>query len=493
MTIEAANLLFILGESHAPRLLGALGNPFIKTPNLDRLADSGLLFESAYCASPLCVPARAAIATGRFPHETGFWESSMAFDGSCSSWMKQLRDAGYTTVGIGKMHFRSDDDDNGFSRFIETMHIADGVGDLVGALRYDGSEPAYRGLWELWTSRYGAGDAGPYRQYDERIVTSAIDWLRREAPARGAPWALSVHFIAAHAPFVVPAKYLALYDPAELPLPTCFRQGQRRHPAIEHFRKIMCHDDLTIDHVQLVRAAYFATISYLDHLVGRLLQALDDFGLADSTRIVYTSDHGFSCGDHDLFGLFHLYEESLGVPLIMAGPGINPRSRLAEPVSHVDLYPTLLEAGGLSRAEHDQVYSGRSLWPLIEGRAQEPKPVFAEYHGCCSPAGGFVLRDGALKLVYFVGMRPQLFDLAADPDEARDLAAEAGCEKLVDGMMQRLRARVDPEAIDAKAKKAQRALIEAHGGKKAVLREKGGFSYSPPPGMHWREMNPDRD
>ena len=138
MSPQPSNLLFILGESHAPGLLGALGNPFIHTPYLDKLAARGLLFENAYCASPLCVPARAALATGRFPHDTGFWDSSMAYDGSTGSWMKRLREAGYESVGIGKMHFRSDADDNGFSRYIETMHIADGIGDLISALRYNG-------------------------------------------------------------------------------------------------------------------------------------------------------------------------------------------------------------------------------------------------------------------------------------------------------------------------------------------------------------------
>lgn len=492
MNRQPANLLFILGESHAPHLLGAVGNPFIKTPNLDRLAAGGLLFETAYCASPLCVPARAAIATGRFPHETGFWESSTAFDGSRMSWMRRLREAGYETVGIGKMHFRSDDDDNGFSRFIETMHIADGVGDLVGALRYDGSEPSYQGLWDLWTSQYGAGDAGPYRRYDERIIERSIDWMKTEA-AGDSPWALSVHFIAAHAPFVVPGEYLALYDPDDLPLPIRFRQAQRpRHPAVEHLREIMCHaDDVSIDHVQKIRAAYFATITYLDTLVGRLLAALDELGLSESTRIVYTSDHGFSCGDHYLFGLFHFYEESLKVPLIMAGPGIPRGTRLAEPVSHVDLYPTILEACGVPLTAEERAGSNRSLWPLIDGDEHELEPVFAEYHGCGTASGGFVLRDGPLKLVYFVGLPPQLFDLAADPDEANDLGEDPRNAPLVDGMMRKLRAQIDPEAIDKQAKRAQRELIEAHGGKETVLREKGGFSYSPPPGMHWRELNPD--
>ena len=172
-----ANLLFILGESHAPGLLGSAGHPVIRTPNLDALANRGTRFSAAYCASPLCVPARAAIATGLYPHQSGYWDSSMAYDGRHTSWMHRLRDADYTTAGIGKMHFRSDDDDVGFDQHVETMHIAEGIGDLVSALRHEGTEPSYQGLWDIWTSRYGAGDDSPYRQYDERIAAAAENWL----------------------------------------------------------------------------------------------------------------------------------------------------------------------------------------------------------------------------------------------------------------------------------------------------------------------------
>ncbi|UCH40636.1 MAG: sulfatase-like hydrolase/transferase, partial [Gammaproteobacteria bacterium] len=355
MSVEPANLLFILGESHAPDLLGALGNPYIHTPNLDRLARRGTLFESAHCASPLCVPARAALASGRFPHQTGYWDSSLAFDGRFDSWMKRVREAGYHTVGIGKMHFRSDADDNGFSEFRETMHIAEGKGDLVSALRFEQAEPAYPGLWDLWTRQYGAGDADPYRQYDERIIAEATGWLRSEAARGERPWALSVHTIAAHAPFTVPREYLELYDPERIPPPVRFGGDERpRHPSIEHLRRIVCHEyGYSLQQVQQIRAAYFATVSYLDALIGRLLDTLEALGLSESTRVVYTSDHGFSCGDHYIFGLFHLLQESLGVPLIMAGPDVPEGCTSSVPVSHVDLYPTLLESCGVALDERD--------------------------------------------------------------------------------------------------------------------------------------------
>ncbi len=486
------NILFILGESHAPDVLGATGDPVIQTPNLDMLAQSGTVFRNAYCASPLCVPSRAAIATGRYPHESGYWDSSMAYDGAHPSWMHRLRAAGYHTAGMGKMHFRSDSDDVGFAEQTETMQIAEGIGDLVSALRHEGTEPSYQGLWDIWTSRYGAGDDSPYRHYDERIAGAAENWLAN-APA-DAPWSLSVHFISAHAPFVTPQAFFDLYGPQDVPPPVRFGQGERPdHPSIAHLRKIVPHDaDIPLADVQALRAAYYATVSYLDALIGRVLTALKASGQAENTLIVYTSDHGFSLGDHFIFGLFHMFEEALKVPLIMAGPGVRRGVQLEAAVSHVDLYPTLVEAAGQSAAALPSDLQGKSLWPVLSGTAPDRGPVFAEYHGTATQSGGYVLRDGPMKLIHFVDMPAQLFNLAVDPEEATNLAEDADHAETLERMMALLLARVDPVAVDAAAKAAQRALIDAHGGKAAVMRKMGGFSYSPPPGVRWQDMDGNR-
>jgi choline-sulfatase len=491
MTVEPTNLLFILGESHAPDLLGALGNAHIHTPNLDRLARRGTLFDSAYCASPLCVPARAAIATGRFPHQTEYWDSSLAFDGRVDSWMKRLREAGYRSIGMGKMHFRSDSDDNGYDDFCETMQIADGIGDLVSALRWEHTEPSYPGLWDLWTRQYGIGDEDHYRRYDERIIERAIEWLRHEAHQGTRPWALSVHTIAAHAPFVVPREYRDLYDPATLPPLIRFSKAERpQHPSIEHLRRMIGQEyNCSLEQAQEIRAAYFATVTYLDALIGRLLDTLESEGLTETTRIVYTSDHGFSCGDHYIFGLFHLLEESLGVPLIMAGPDVPAGQHLSVPVSHVDLYPTLLESCGVPLEKRESDLYGESLWRLFDS-AQKRKPLVAEYHGCCTLDAGYVVRDGDYKLIYFVDMAPQLYNLATDPEESDNLANRE--PQTLTRLLELLNGWVDPEAQDQRAKAAQRDLIEQHGGKQKVLEKMGGFSYSPPPGHSWQDLSANR-
>jgi choline-sulfatase len=224
-------------------------------------------------------------------------------------------------------------------------------------------------------------------------------------------------------------------------------------------------------------------------LVGRVLDALDAQGLAEDTLVIYTSDHGFSLGDHYIFGLFHMLEESLKVPLIMAGPGVPENTRMETPVSHTDLYPTILEACDIPLNEDERKIGGQSLWPLIDGHGQAGKIIFAEYHGTATRSGGYVVRDGNYKLIHFVGLAPQLYDLSVDREEARNLAEEAQFAPVLAELMRKLNDIVDPVEVDKRAKDDQRKLIEAHGGDEQVMREMGGFSYSPPPGMSWKSMN----
>lgn len=479
------NILFILGESHAADLIAATGHPLISTPNLDRLVARGTVFDAAYCASPLCVPARAALATGRYPHETGYWDSSLAWDGRVRGWMHGLRDAGYHTRGMGKMHFRRDGDDYGFCQVEETMHIADGLGDLVSALRHEGREPAYPGLWDVWTRTGGVDAANPYRLYDARIAAAAERALG-EVSGQDDPWAMSVHFIAAHAPFVTPPEFAEMYRAEDMSPPRRFAQEERPdHPSATHLRRIVPHDpDIPVGAVQAMRAANYATVSYLDHLVGRVLDALEASGQAEETLVIYTSDHGFGLGDHYLFGLFHLYEEALRVPLIIAGPGVPEGRRVRVPVSHVDLCPTILRAAGAE----DAGGLGRDLWPILTGEASDRGPVFAEYHGTGTTDGGFVLRDGAMKLIHFENQPPQMFDLAADPEEGCNLATDRAYAGALLALQARLSRIVDTGAVDTAAKADQAALIARHGGRERVLRDMAGFAYSPPPGLSWREV-----
>ncbi len=484
-----ANLLMFVGESHNRALVGAAGHPVIRTPTLDGLAARGALFKNTYCTSPICVPARASLATGLYPHQNRYWENSIALDGRTPTWMKRARAAGSRVAGVGKFHFRNGEDDNGFSEEIAAMHIAEGEGELIGLLRGSDEEPVRGGLWDLYTRRTGVGEETSYQAYDRRITAHSIDWIRARAARADRPWALCVHYVSAHAPYTVPQDLFDLYPLDRMPMPVQFRIGDRPdHPAVRHLRHILGQPD-AIDETLLrtLAACYFATITHLDREIGRVLAALSEAGLAEDTRVVYTADHGYSHGNHFILGLFNLYEHSVGVPLIMAGPDI-PAGRVVEQItSHVDLFPTLLEGLGVVATAEDARLPGVSLWPAIAGHESE-RVGFAEYHALGSRTGAFMLREGTDKLVYHVGLPPQLFDLAADPEETRDLVAEGRGHDRATALERRLRSILDPEAVDRQAKADQRARAAELGGTAEILRRRSGFVYSPPPGEDWRTV-----
>jgi choline-sulfatase len=219
MTVQS-NLLFFMSDNHNRDVAGCYGHPLVKTPNIDRIAAAGVRFDNAYCASPLCCPSRAAVATGRFPHQTGYWDNALAYDGKIASWMHRLRDAGYDVVSVGKLHFRSGEDDNGFSEEILPMHILDGKGSVQTFLRaYDGEPACTTGKrWELYFKRSGVGSTH-YQEYDQDITRNAIAWLERNAKKSGRPWALFVSYISPHPPFTVPKRLYDLYPLDQMPLP----------------------------------------------------------------------------------------------------------------------------------------------------------------------------------------------------------------------------------------------------------------------------------
>jgi choline-sulfatase len=480
---EQPNLVFFMSDSHHQNALGCYGHPVARTPHLDRLAARGARFTTAYCATPLCCPSRAAIATGRFPHQTGYWDNVLAYDGRFPSWMKRLRDQGANVVSIGKLHYRSEDDDAGFSREIQPMHLLDGVGGLVGLLRWNDEEPRRTGHFEMYVNESGPGTSS-YIDYDRSITAHSVEWLREHGAPALEPWALFISFACPHPPFQVEQRLFDLYDPAAIPLPAQWRPEDRpKHPAVDTLREKMgfgaIDDEATL---RRVLHAYLAIVSHLDEQIGPVLDALDELGLTGRTRIIYTSDHGEAVGHYGLLGKCTLYETSMAVPLIMAGPGIAAGRVVAQLVSHVDLFPTILASFGVAPAAEDRDLRGQSMWPALEGERWR-RQIFGEYHGTGSRVASYMLRDGADKLIYHAGFPPQLFDLAADPDETNDLAGAEPAR--VARLEAALREILDPEATDARAKADQQAMVERVGGNDAI-RKRGAFPFTPPPGTHAR-------
>jgi choline-sulfatase len=472
-----ANLVIFLSDNHNRALAGCYGHPQATTPNLDRIAGRGVRFTDAYAASPLCCPARAALATGRFPHQTGYWDNAIVYDGRVASWMRRLREQGHTVTSIGKLHFRSTEDDNGFSEELLPMHILNGRGGVHMLLRGFDEEHPNRGQWELYMERSGVGSA-PYQGFDLQITETARRWLQEHGRGHARPWVLFVSYPSPHPPFAVPERLYGLHPEDAVDLPRRYRPEQRaEHPAVAHLRHIMGTRAITDERaVRRITAGYLGLVAHLDEQIGLVLATLEEAGLLASTRVLYTSDHGDLYGEHGLLGKSCMYEGSIGVPLLISGPGIPAGGVSAEIASHVDLFPTIAETVGAELAPEDEDLPGRSLWPALQGE-ERARIGFAEYHATGSKSGVFMLRKGRHKLVYYVGMPPQLFDLENDPGESEELVQPAITRELE----AELRAICDPEAVDAAAKAAQRAKAEFWGGKEAIAAE-GSLVFTPPPG-----------
>lgn len=478
--VTPANLLILMSDEHCRQAAGCYGHPLVHTPNLDRLAHRGTRFTSAYTTVPLCVPARAAFATGKYNHQVGFWDNGDPYDGSIPSWHHHLRARGHHVASIGKLHFRSRDDDNGFSEELLSMHVKDGIGDVLGFIR---DELPLRDMsWKM--ARFAGCGESSYTHYDREIAARAQVWLHEEAPKHGdRPWVLFVSLVCPHFPLTAPPEhYYRYYNDPALPWPKQYARDERPdHPYITDYASGFPYDDYfeTDDDVRRAVAGYYGLCSFMDEQVGKVLQALDDTGLAASTRVMYLSDHGDNLGARGLWGKSTFYEESAGVPLIIAGPGIPDGHVSATPVSHVDTYPFILDSVGENDPALRRGYPGTSLYELLRS-PDEQREVLCEYHGMGSRVGAFMLRFGRYKYIHYVGYPPQLFDLADDPEELTDLAGHPGSAALLAEGEARLRAIVDPEEVDARARERQQHLLARYGGREAV-KALGDLGFSPPP------------
>jgi len=471
------NLLILMSDEHNPKILGAGGHAMVKTPHLDALAARGTRFTTAYCTTPVCVPARASFATGLYVHQHRYWDNADPYEGRVPSWHHVLRSRGHTASAIGKLHFRSHADDHGFSEEIETMHVVEAVGDLMGLVRDE--LPTRKGSWKM-ANMAGPG-LSPYNRYDLDITACAEAWLETAArQPSDRPWVLFVSFVAPHFPLKVPEAFFNLYPQDRIPLPKLYGKAQRPdHPFLKDYARSFNYDDYFDDaKLRVALAGYFGLVSFMDANVGRILAALERSGLASDTNVIYTSDHGDNLGSRGLWGKSTMYEESVGVPLILAGPDI-PSGRVTDiPASHIDFHPTVLEAVGLTP---DPAMPGTSLFGLTRSGAPR-RDILAEYHGMGSRTAAYMVRFGRYKYVHYVLYRPQLFDLQSDPEELRDLADDPASAPVLAEGEARLRALLDPEAVDVLAKARQAEQLSRHGGREAVI-ARGDLGFSPPPGQ----------
>lgn len=470
--MPASNVIVIMADEHSRNIMGCAAHPLVQTPNIDALAARGTRFTNAYTPSPLCVPARSAFATGREVHEIGAWCNACAYTGEPESWHERLRETGHHVRSIGKLHFRgADGDDNGFSVSDIPMNIVGGVGDALGLIR---DRNVTRGAADKMAGLAGPGTSH-YLSYDRDISSRAQVWLREEAGNLSEkPWVLFVSFVSPHFPLTAPPEHFYRYDQAKIAMPKLYAEAERpNHPYLQDYRATFAyHEHFKTDaDVKRALAGYLGLVSFIDEQVGHLMNSLEAAGLSDSTRVIYTSDHGDNMGTRGLWGKSNMYEESVGIPLIVCGPGI-PVGTNHKPRSLIDVSRFILESAG----EEKDGFGNVDLF------ADDEPPVISQYHGTGSRSAAYMVRMGRWKYVYYALYPAQLFDLETDPEELSDLAGDEACSVELEACRSALFTRLHPDAVHAQALSDQQKRIDSFGGVQAIL-DRGDFGFSPPPGV----------
>jgi choline-sulfatase len=459
VTEARPDILLIMADQLPAAALPAYGHPVVHAPHLSRLAARGAVFDAAYCASPLCAPSRFAMLTGQPPSAIEAFDNAAELPAATPTVTHLLRAAGYRTVLSGKMHFVGPDQLHGFERRLTTDVYPAGF-DWTPDWRSTERAGWYHSARDLRAA--AVREAALQTDFDDEAGFRAVQELRHHAATAGdQPLFLVASFTNPHDPWEVRRAHWDRYADAEIPAPAV--PTLPLDEADPHSRRLRAMygaeaDPLDASELPRVRRAYFAAISYLDDRVGELLDTLEATGRADRTLVLFTSDHGEMLGERGLWFKMSFFDGSARVPLIAAGPGIAPQ-RVAEPVSQLDLAPTLTALAGAADADVPLV--GTSLWPRLTGAGPAPDAVVAEYlaEGVHAPA--VMLRRGRHKLIRCPGDPDQLYDLAADPHELRNLADDPMNAQVADALGAEVDARWDLDALHARvlASQARRRVV----------------------------------
>ncbi len=474
------NLLILFTDQHNKHMLGAYGNKAVRTPNLDSIAEKGALFTDAYTSCPLCAPARASLACGDYASRHGYFDNALAYDGECRSWAGKLEEYGIHTTTIGKLHYKSDSPKTGFLDQRIPLHIKNGVGDVYGEIRdKEITRPQFRDA--LYEAKSGETD---YIRFDREVARRAAAFLKDEAPSRKEPFVLMADFVSPHFPLAAPEEFTGLYRSEDIPDPIQFdEKAWPHHPVIDDYRRYCCQENVPAEVRKEAIRIYYGMCSFVDAQIGIVLDALRDSGLEDDTYVLYLSDHGDTMGEHGVFFKSTLYEGSAGIPMLLKGPGIEAGRVVKSPVSIVDVYPTVLECVGADEDDYDRSLPGVSLLETLRKPDYE-RGIYSEYLSFGFYTSAFMLRKWKWKYIYYVGEAPQLFNLEEDPDECNDLGLDSDYRGICKAMETELRSIVDPEKMDAEAKKAQADVLERMGGREEFLKSFRPSLFSPIPDLN---------
>ncbi|MCC6629964.1 MAG: sulfatase-like hydrolase/transferase [Chloroflexi bacterium] len=475
------NLIFLMPDQLRPDFLGCYGADFVQTPHIDALAARGVRYTRAYSEHPVCVPARAALLTGRHAIETGVLDNGLALRpdyraAGIATWPELLAERGYYTAGVGKMHFYPWDARFGFQyrRIAEDkrwIHIRDDYWHELhahGHRKYHGNE--HEGYFE---QKGAIVNRLPWElQPDHFVGKEAVRFIREHGSA--GPFAMMVGFPGPHCPYDPAPEYLARVDPAAMPaaVPDAGDTPGLRAQNIAGNRMPwngVDYTDFTDDDKRRIRAHYAALVMQIDDEVGAIVAALRETGQLDNTVIIFSSDHGDHLGDHNLIGKTTYYESSFHVPLIVSRPGATGGAVCDDLVALTDVTATLLTLGGVDLPPHlhARPLPGVGI-PGATGRD----------HLIGALGNGWMIQAGRWRLAKYATGEQVLFDLEGDPDEQRNRIDDPA----VTGVRRDLDARLTA-AIMA-------MMVESHFAQRVYLRDLSSSPSFGREGWQWRYPRP---
>jgi choline-sulfatase len=453
-SVRRPNILFICSDQHSGQMLtGASPHSDVPvhTPNLSRLAAMGVSFRNAYCCSPVCVPARASMMTGRFASDVGSYGNATPFDGGVPTWGNYLQGAGYSCWATGKMDLTSEKD-LGFTQ-VNTQHGHFHRPDITELFR---RPMCYR----VDERQLVDGQVRERATPDKERLDAGLAFVRAQPATARKPWAAFIGVVTPHPPFEAPEKYWKLYPPDRIRLPDVPPGHlERLHPVFQVLRDFsMISTPIPEERMRRARTAYYGMISELDEHLGTMIDDFQRTGTLNHTVVIYTADHGEMLGEHGLWLKRTLLEGAARVPMIVAGGGLPAGRVIDTPVSHLDLVATVLD---LAAAERPRDLRGTSLLPLIAGSPDAgPRYVYGECHTEGNCTGSFMIRKGDWKYIHFSYYNKNLlFNLRDDPGEMHDLASAAQTASIEHELHATLTSIVDPAVVTTRAFEKQEEVL----------------------------------
>ncbi|HBM79228.1 MAG TPA: hypothetical protein DD426_00075 [Clostridiaceae bacterium] len=444
------NILIIMSDEHDPAVTGCYNHPVVKTPNIDNLAKDGILFENAYCNSPMCVPSRMSFITGRYPCKIDVWDNGSPLRAEIPTFANYFEAGGYDTILCGRMHMIGEERLHGFGKRL--------FDDMEKWKSYN--QKPLRTKEERRGSNSHVTDCGPgrgsWQDYDNTVSDLGLRFLKGMAkypPSK--PWLMVVGFMFPHFPLIAPKEYFNMYYPDNVIMPDLNGETiEMQHPVIQHLRYCFRNDSIVSDEItRKALASYYALITYTDHNIGMLLDVIYNSYLRENTIIIYLSDHGEMAGKHGIWQKQCFYEPSVKVPFIIKIPNGGKSVRVKTNVSLVDVMPTIMELAGI---EIPEGLSGNSVIKYAKGYEDYKRAVFSEYHAQGMLNAGFMIKKGDYKYNYYVNYNPELYDVKNDPGEFKDLSGLKKYAGILSDMHDELFKITDPFSTDKRAKENQK-------------------------------------